>query len=170
MSKTRFIVYLPSIKLDLYFNSLASVSGTCLLVNPAGKCVPWMNDIIHKKDGDKRFWEIHKTWWLVQRMQLRHSSRKITTCSALIPFSPDPTPPFLLVLPFTASWLSCHECCQGLNLHHSCNQAHSSNNVGPLSHWATREHPINVIFVGILLIKNLQCPLCHLSLFFIFMF
>ena len=57
-SETRFIIFLLSGKLKSKssFNFLAFVNGTCLLVNPAGKLTPWMNDIIHKRNGDKIFY------------------------------------------------------------------------------------------------------------------
>ena len=57
-SEIRYIIFLPSVKLKSKsnFNFLASVNGTCLLVNPARKLTPWMNDIIHKRDGDKIFY------------------------------------------------------------------------------------------------------------------
>lgn len=57
-SETRFIIFLPSDKLKSKSNSnfLASVNGTSLLVNPAGKLTPRMNDIIHKRNRDKIFY------------------------------------------------------------------------------------------------------------------
>lgn len=49
------IYYLFSIKLVLHFNFPAFVSGTCLPVNPAGKPIPWMNEVIPRRDGYKIF-------------------------------------------------------------------------------------------------------------------
>ena len=49
-------VYFPSsITLVFNFNFLTSVNGICLPVNPAGKLIPRMNDIFHRRDGDEIF-------------------------------------------------------------------------------------------------------------------
>lgn len=54
VSKTRFILH----RQWRWFSTstaLTSVSGICLPVNPAGKLIPWMNDIVHRRDGDELF-------------------------------------------------------------------------------------------------------------------
>ena len=49
------IYSLSSITLVLNFDFFTSVSGICLPLNPAGKPIPWMNDIVPRRSGDEIF-------------------------------------------------------------------------------------------------------------------
>lgn len=88
---------LLSIFHQLILQLLASVNGTCLPIHPSGKLIPWVNEIIHRRDGDKLFQGSHQLDLTTgSEGDVKAQFKDDFHPSCPIPLFSSPTPLFLL--------------------------------------------------------------------------